>query len=224
MKGADERTAAGLGMGRALGVLTRGVAPVARVALAALSATGSRRAILLLAALLIALYPSLTALAPIGISSSEVRNGAWSYELALLSGALGCVAMSKTLEDLSQPLLRLDRGVRLAAQTLALLLAGSFAVLLALLPAIAMAPILPAQALARPLQGALLPLATIAAAGTLLLRIRLPSGMLPWVFLVVIAAGPLVLPSPAQAESLAILVAALLSAAWLLDHPPGRSP
>ena len=63
----------------------------------------------------------------------------------------------------------------------------------------------------------------LAALGGVLLRLRLPIGFVPWILVATVVSTPLLLPDPVPARSLAAVAAALLSAAWLLDHPPGRT-
>jgi len=61
------------------------------------------------------------------------------------------------------------------------------------------------------------------ALGSLLLRLAPPVGSTPWLLGVALFLAPALLPTPLPNRSLGLLAAALYSAAWLLDHPPGRT-
>ena len=103
---------------------------------------------------------------------------------------------------------------------------GSFAVLhagIALMPVTLLESEFDASAVLGDGVRLFLVLMTIVACGCLLLRLPLPAGSAPWVLGVGAFVVPLLQARLVPDHSLGLLACALLSAGWLLDHPPGRT-
>ncbi|MFN0007464.1 MAG: hypothetical protein ACKVXR_06105 [Planctomycetota bacterium] len=173
--------------------------------------------------LLFLCWPLWSAVSPIGISSQYAINSDVLYNLAIVSFALGALRGLGTLAELSRSIAQISSGPSLSTRMLAVGSVGLLHVLIAWAPAVLMGSLgteTHAPELGAKLASAFL---AIVALGSLLLRLDLAAGAAAWLMGIAILVAPLLLPDPLPARSLIFLSAALLSASWLLDHPPGRA-
>jgi hypothetical protein len=177
----------------------------------------------LLALVLVLVGPSVSVLAPVGISSHSTENSAWIYDLAFLGLVAGTAHGVDGMTRLGRTFAH--SGIRPSVFTRSVVLAGIALVHapLAILPlALLSAGSLDPWAL-HVLPRATLLIGVLAALGALLLACRLPRGLGPWLLGAGAAIAPLLLPSPIPVRSLLALTFALFLAAALLDHPRRRT-
>ena len=193
-----------------------------RVTASALRLASTQPSTWLTCLLLLTTWPALSVIGRIGIRSTYIDDSRILYELAIMSMALGVLRGVALLGKLSRPLSFLHSGPTVATRTLAL---GSFGALYALVAAAPMIAAGHSHAIVSTWGTALrlvLVLSSLVALGNLFLRDFLPAGSAPWLLGASMALAPVLLPHPLPMRSLALLAGALYSAAWLLDHPPGR--
>jgi hypothetical protein len=168
-------------------------------------------------------WPLWTSVAPLGISSQSSDDWPILYHVAIVSFALGALRGTGAVARLSRSIAQISSAPGLATHLLAVVSIGLLHVLIASAPALVLR-ILPlgTRGLEPSLRLASVFL-TIAALGALLLRLAPAAGSTQWLMGIAILLGPLLLPQPLPTGSLALLAGAMLSASWLLDHPPGHT-
>jgi hypothetical protein len=191
--------------------------------LQSLRLTAARPTTWVICGLLLASWPLWILAAPLGINSNSSSDYVVLYDLAIASFALGAVSGIGTVARLSESIRRISARPGLLAHGLAIGSVGFLHVLVAATPAILMGA-LGADAERRgftvPLAVALL---TIMSLGSLVLRLEVEAATTPWILGIGILLSTMLLPDPLPTRALLLLSGALLFAAWLLDHPPGRT-
>lgn len=173
--------------------------------------------------LLFLCWPLWSSVSPIGINSQTSVDWRVLYNLAIVSFALGVLRGTGAVARLSRSIVQISSCPGLATRILAVGSAGLLHVLIAWAPALMMGSF---QAetigleLGLRLACVFLP---IVALSSFLLRLDQTAGSAPWLLGIAILLAPLLLPDPLPTGSLLLLAGALLSASWLLDHPPGRT-
>jgi len=174
-------------------------------------------------ALLLFCWPLWFGMAPIGISSHFIDDWLIFYQIAIMTFALGVLRGIGTLARLSRSMVKLSSPPSLASLMLAVGSMGVLHALIASTPALMLGSLHPQTHEWGFALGFGFESLTIVALGTLLLRLDSMVGSAPWLLGMAILLSPLLLPDPLPARSLLLLPGALLSASWLLDHPPGRA-
>ena len=173
--------------------------------------------------LLLSAWPALSLVSRPLIEDRSTYNQAIFYELVFVSAAIGVLRGIALLAGLSATLSRQDSGPTLTTQLLVLSILGLVHALIAAAPAIWTRQTQSADfSLDSGLRLALL-LSILAGSGSLLLRHERLAASAPWLLGAAIVLAVATLPHPIPLRSLGLTTAALYSAAWLLDHPPGRN-
>jgi hypothetical protein len=172
---------------------------------------------------LLASWPAVALAVPLGIRPDSSVDPAWFYEIVFMGVIIGSMLGTAVLHRLSRLISHASSRSVLTGEMLSLITTGLLFGMTATLPALLMGGVHPGLFSGEVLLRLALGLANAAALGCVLLRLRPPAGVLPWLLCALILLASLLLPQPVPTRSLVTVAAALLSAAWLLDHPPGRT-
>lgn len=194
-----------------------------RITLESLRLSASQPSSWLTWGLLLLAWPLWSCVAPIGISQQLSSDRLVLYQVAIMSFALGSLRGIGTVARLSNSIGKLSSPPSTACLVMAVGSIGVLHALLASTPAIILGGLHPKTHEWELALRLLFVSLTIAALGTLLLRLNLAAGSATWLLGIAILLSPLLLPEPLPPRSLILLSGALLLASWLLDHPPGHA-